>query len=395
MPDTEFVLAGTGTAGDVRTYSGIPHFLLSAARELEGLDWDDAGFDTNGPEWTLRRYAWNLKSFLLGRGTGGYQFTDAFLEELWKSAQPRFSGRHVLNWTQLYPTSLVSDDSIIKSFYIDQTLGQLFLGYGVGASIRTDVADSAIRRECIGYSRAHAVITTSEWGRSGVLATYAGAPERVHVVHPGANFPLSQYRRWAATHRLQPSNPIRPLRLLFIGLHPMRKGLDRLLRAIVIARSAGSNIELTIVGTVPSQLDASLRSTSGVHWIGRVNKLTELNRLLCIAGEHDIGCLLSRAEASAISLREYQAMGLGVLGPDVGGCPELVAEGAGQVIGPEASDDDIAGVLVEVERDRSKVDDMRAIAWNARETLLWPHAAKRIARILTTPAGMAPEVDAE
>jgi glycosyltransferase involved in cell wall biosynthesis len=390
MADAEILLAGAGATTDVRAQSGRPYFLLESAKELKVQSWTALDLDVEGLVWAARRYAWNLSSLLAGRGTGGYQYTEAFLERLWKPVQPLLAGRHILSWSVLYPPSVVANEKVVRSFYIDQSLGQAFSGYGIRASIRSDVADSALHRERIGYSRAHAIIATSEWARRGVLATFSDAPERVHVVLLGANLPIVPYRRWAAMHRPRLSDPDRPLRLLFIGLHPLRKGLDRLLRAMVLARQGGSNVELTVVGAQPEQLDADARSVSGVRWIGRVDKITGIERLLNLAGEHDLGCLLSRAEAGGISLREFQAMGLGVLAPNVGGSPELVLPGAGELIGPEASDEAIAAVLISLERDRSRVDAMRAAAWNSREDVLWPPAANRISKILAAPRGQAP-----
>lgn len=379
---TRIALGGIGAAEDVATQSGRPHFILEAARLRPGEQWDDLGLAVRSAAWQRRRYLWNLGSLISGRGVGGFQYTDEFLERLWAPVRERLSGATVLNWTQLYPSSVVRDTSIARAHYIDQTLTQLFDGYGIRGSIGSRVVEEALEREATGYAGARALIATSEWGRRALAEIPGVIEERTHVVLPGASLPLNPYAAWASRHEIRRSDASAPLRLAFVGNHPLRKGLDRLLRAVILARQAGARIAVSVVGAGAEHLPRELRVIEGVVWHGRIDKTAEADRFVRTVADADLGCLLSRAEAAGIGLREYQALGLGVIAPNVGGSPEQVLHGAGELIDPSATDEEIASTLLSLAEDRARVDAMRAEAWRRREEMLWPAAVARIAAIL-------------
>jgi glycosyltransferase involved in cell wall biosynthesis len=382
MALSRILLAGVGSASEVETQSGRPYFLLDSAARNGATSWADLNLSVSSPSWWRRRYLWNMRSFALGRGHGGYQFTNDFLERLWDPIRPQLPGSHVLNWTQLYPSSVASDCSISRSYYLDQTLTQLFDDYRIRAQIREDVARHALEQESEGYLTSKAVITLSEWARRSVLTIPGMSAERVHVIPPGANLPHREYETWAGHHRINQGNSLKPLRLVFVGSHPLRKGLDRLLRSVELAREGGTEIDVAIVGLQASDVPKPLRKIRGVAWHGRIHKQQDAVRFMSIVSAADIGCLLSRAEAGGLVLREYQALGLAVLGPDVGGSPDLVLPGAGVLIPPSATDSAIATTLIDLGNDRERVDQMRWASWSHRSDVLWPDAVRRIEQVL-------------
>jgi len=105
--------------------------------------------------------------------------------------------------------------------------------------------------------------------------------------------------------------------------------------------------------------------------VGFVDKRTESDRYLDLVGECDMGCLLSRAEAGGIGLREFHALGLAVLGPDVGGAPDHAIAGASLLVRPEATDEAIAALLVDLARQPERVEALRAASWTQRRDALW------------------------
>jgi glycosyltransferase involved in cell wall biosynthesis len=379
---SRILLAGVGSASEVEIQSGRPYFLLDSAEMHGAAQWAGLDLSVSSSSWRWRRYLWNMRSLALGRGHGGYQFTHNFLEQLWNPIRPQLTGSHVLNWTQLYPSSVVADCSINRSYYLDQTLTQLFTDYRIRDQIREDVALHALEQESEGYLTSKAVITLSEWARRSVLTIPGMSAERVHVIPPGANLPCREYETWVGNYRLDRGNSLRPLRLVFVGSHPLRKGLDRLLRSVELAREGGAEIAVSIVGLQASDVSKSLRRVQGVAWHGRIHKQRDAVRFMSIVSAADIGCLLSRAEAGGLVLREYQALGLAVLGPDVGGSPDLVLPGAGVLMSPSATDSTIASTLIDLANNRDRVDQMRWASWSHRSDVLWPDTVRRIEQVL-------------
>ena len=371
------VLACLGDSGHPDTWSSTPYHLLQAGRAhgvlREGLALDPGAL-------SLRRLAWNAAQVLRGGGHGGYQFSVDVLERLWAGRRGSLQNRSVLNQFQLFPPSIVADASIAKYFYVDGTLKQLFEYYGhrSGRRIKAD----AMRREREGYHAARAVVAMSRFAAASLIDDYGVPADRVHVVVPGANFDAAAYARWSeGAEQPRPLGGDRPLRLLFVGKDWRRKGLDRLLRALRIARGRGLSAELRVIGCDPASLPGELREIQGVEWCGFISRAAEGERLFRLMAECDVGCLLSRQEFSAIVLREYLALGLVVVGPDTGGCRDLMLDDASVAVSPTASDDEIADALVRVS-DPTLFDRIKQAAWRSRGTATWDAAVARLGDIV-------------
>ena len=386
-------LAAVGDANDPRTWSGIPYHLLRAGR---GAGLFDAGLalETGGVGWAGRRIGWNLARAPRLERPGGFQYSPAFLERLWRPARAALRGATVINCFPLYPPSLVADAGVAKWFYIDQTLTQLFDYYRVRSTIGARIAGDALARERLGYSAARGIIAHSEWAANSVIDDYGIARDKVHVVVPGANVDADRYRAWEARRQGNRGGsdgaPAEPLRMVFVGKHWRRKGLDRLLGAFRMARARGGRSRLRIIGFAAEDSPAHFRLMGGVEWLGTIDKAREPLRFLEAVSENDIGCLLSRAEAGGIALREFHALGLAVMAPDTGGSPEHALAGAALMIAPDEDESAIADKLLALEADRERLDAMKRHAWAHRREMLWEHAVGQIAAILgNLPAAAA------
>lgn len=377
------LIAAVGDANDIRSWSGIPYHELQAGRE-QGLIDVGLPLSTDSWIWTARRTLWNLASLLSGRGRGGYQYSVSFLETLWAPHRDELRNGRVINCFQLYPPSLVADGSVELWFHLDQTLLQLFDTYGVRESIGKRIAAQALAREREGYEQATGVVMHSHWAAESVIRDYGIDPGKVSVVVPGANLDSVAYAGWASAQIPGSAAAVAggPLRLVFVGKHPVRKGLDRLLRALTLARAEGANCTLRIIGCTPDDLAPELRDTQGLEWIGFIDKRRDAQGYLNAVGECDIGCLLSRAEAGGIGLREYHALGMAVMGPDVGGSPDHVIPEAARLVGPHASDEAIAALILELDRDRSEVQRMREVSWARRREVTWESSVARLGAIM-------------
>jgi glycosyltransferase involved in cell wall biosynthesis len=379
MGTTRTVLAAVGDVHDMRTWSGIPFHALQAGR-AEGLIDAGLALRTTGAVWRLRRIAWNLSSILRGRGAGGYQYSVRFLEELWSAHRHAVANARVINCFQLYPPSLVEQAGMERWYFLDQTLLQLFDHYGIRSTIGRSIARDALEREREGYQRASGIVMHSRWAAASVVRDYGIAPAKVAVVVPGANIDHRASECSMGRHRAASPREGGPLRLVFVGRNPARKGLDRLLRAFRIARSRGAKCALRVIGCAPGELPKELRTIPGVEWLGFVDKWRDAARFLQAVGECDVGCLLSRAEAGGIGLREYHALGLAVIGPDVGGSPDHVIREAAELVSPDASDEEIAELLVNLAQDRDRVQRMRDLSWEHRAEMHWSASMRHLAQ---------------
>jgi glycosyltransferase involved in cell wall biosynthesis len=277
----------------------------------------------------------------------------------------------------MYPLSVVRNPSIEKWFYIDMTLRQLFACYGASLDYRT--AAEAIAHETEGYKKAEGIITHSAWAAKSVTDDYGVSAERVHVVVPGANLDPVAYAVWDKEREIpSPAAASQSIKLVFVGKYWERKGLDRLLRALRIARHQGAAIHQRIIGLAPADVPTAYRNEPGVEWSGFLNKRTEAARFLRAVASADLGCLLSRAEAGGIVLREFHALGLPVIGPEVGGSPDHMFRGASIQVPPEAPDEVIGDILVGLCKDRSALEQMRERAWNSRHEALWDATCRGI-----------------
>ncbi len=375
------LLAAVGDPNDIATWSGTPFHLLMEARS-QGVLHAGLPMGVNGSAWRRRRLSWNLLRVMQGYGRGGYQYSDAFLEALWRPHADAIGGAMLLNCFQLYPRSLVMRGDVGRWYFIDQTLTQMFHAYGSSNDVGRGVVASAVHAERAGYHLASGVIAHSRWAARSLIDDYGVDPERVHVVVPGANTGGIDLGALTAARDGAGTNGDGVLRLVFVGKDPKRKGLDRLLRATAIAAGQGAPLRLRVIGCGRETVDEPLRATPNVDWVGFIDKRTDAARYAELVGGSDVGCLLSRAEAGGIGLREYHALGLAVIGPDVGGSPDHVIPGASILVRPEQSDADIAATLIALSRDRERVNAMKAVSWARRKEVLWTESVRRIGEIL-------------
>jgi glycosyltransferase involved in cell wall biosynthesis len=378
-------LAAVGDTNNPVTWSGIPYHFLQSARAAGLID-KGLRLSTDGGDWQVRRLVWNATRVARGDRHGGYQYSSAFLERLWSSSLPEITGGAVINCFQLFPPSVVKDPNIIKWFFIDQTLLQLFDYYDQRRIIGRQIAREAIDREREGYHAAAGIIAHSNWAAESLLRAYGVPHHRVHIVVPGANLDAQEYKRWEMENleRDVDNNNGRPLQLVFVGKYWERKGLDRLLGALIIGRRSGLRATLRVIGCNRDSLPTDLRDVAGVEWLGFINKRTESARFFRSVSECDVGCLLSRTEAGGIALREYHALGLVVLGTDSGGAPEHMIPNASIVVPVRANEDKIASILLALETDTEQRAKLQSTAWRNRHNALWEKSVSQIVKFWPT-----------
>jgi glycosyltransferase involved in cell wall biosynthesis len=375
-------LGGLGDPNDSATYSGTAFHLLAAAKRV-GLIEEGLPTRVLDTAYRARRAMWNLKQALSGNGIGGYQNSDWFLKSLYRPYLAKLHGNALLSFSQLLPQAIVEAKDVEKWYFIDMTCRQLLDHYGTSLAGPRTVGD-VLRREEKGYRAARMVIANSRWAAESLLGDYKLDPGRVAVVAQAANFDLNVYRRWELeavnAGKLDERNAD-SLRCVFVGKYWQRKGLDRLIRGFAIARRGGFTGTLRVIGVLRDELPSTLREVAGIEWIGFLDKTRSEDVFVRCVGDCDIGCLLSRAEAGGIALREYGAMGLIVLGTDAGGAADQTFPESSIILPVEAADDCIAGELLKLQNDPVRYRRMKDVAWQKRHEALWDHVVDQIAHL--------------
>ncbi|HEX9337368.1 MAG TPA: glycogen synthase [Pseudonocardiaceae bacterium] len=197
---------------------------------------------------------------------------------------------------------------------------QLGGGYRVSSWIERDA-----------FGSADAVIAVSDGMRADVLAAYPGLPaDRVHVVRNGIDTAL--YAPDPATdalhrHGIDPGAPY----VLFVGRVTRQKGVPHLVRA-ARALAPGTQLVLCAGEADTPELDAEFRGLvaelragrTGVFWIPEMLPRAEVIQLLTHAA---VFACPSVYEPLGIVNLEAMACGTAVVASDVGGIPEVVADG--------------------------------------------------------------------
>jgi alpha-maltose-1-phosphate synthase len=224
---------------------------------------------------------------------------------------------------------------------------QLGGGYRVSSWIERDA-----------YASADAVIAVSSGMRTDVLATYPEVPaDRVHVVHNGIDTDL--YRPDPRTDALRAHgiDPDRPY-VLFVGRITRQKGVPHLVRAAAFLRD-GVQLVLCAGEADTRELDGEFRdlvgklreARSGVHWIPQMLPRDQVTQLLTHATA--FACPSVYEPLGIVNL-EAMACGTAVVASDVGGIPEVVADGTTGLLAhyteddPEAFEADLAARLNEL-----------------------------------------------
>jgi starch synthase len=181
------------------------------------------------------------------------------------------------------------------------------------------------------YEAADAVIAVSAASRVDVLGAYPALDEgRIHVVHNGIDTDFYRPDPEPAVLARFGIDPDRPI-VAFVGRITRQKGVPHLLRAalgfdptaqVVLLAGAADTPELA------AETDAAVTelraSRDGVHWITDVLTATDIRQALSHA---TVFVCPSIYEPLGIVNLEAMACSTAVVASDVGGIPEVVADG--------------------------------------------------------------------
>jgi glycosyltransferase involved in cell wall biosynthesis len=153
------------------------------------------------------------------------------------------------------------------------------------------------------------------------------------------------------------------MRAILVGYFSEAKGQSLAIEAIGIARKAGIDIELTLIGTGSHQPLHSLAQRLGVDDLLTIQGPTPDLRP-CWAAAH-VGLMCSLSEAFGRVTVEAMRGGLPVCGTDSGGTPEIIEPGVAGLLSPAGDAAALAANLMTLEADEEL---RRRLGHNALES---------------------------
>ncbi len=207
-----------------------------------------------------------------------------------------------------------------------------------GIRIPTGVRRGYLRRM---FEKADALISPSR-SHAAIYRRGGFDMHRLHVVWNGID--TQAFADCAPT-------PSPRVRVTFVGYFGRHKGLDVLVRALgrlnrpdLCVRLVGSGAEASALRA----LAASLGVADRLEFPGRVDN-REIAR---VYRDTDIYCLPSVCpENQPVTITEAMACGIPVVASDLGGCPELVADGETGLLFPAGDDEALAACLARLADD--------------------------------------------
>jgi len=382
-PGCRTYVVGCDVRQDIRVFSGITYHLAQQGVE-DGLLTGMMNLHPRGiRDWRVYAKAglWRLRGGF--RGRRGFIFTDGYLEDIWKRTLPALQGSTVINNFQLFGSHFLRCHQafgIVPYFYIDATLGEYFSDYRAFDTAEIDevAMRQALAAEGDGYARCRKIVVMSKRSAAYIVRQYDVLPDKIHIVPPGANIP----------ERSLLSLDNRPERCLqtdttkfvigFIGLHPERKGLPTIAKAVWLLRQSGYDVRLHVIGKCPPEI----AQQDGITHFGLIDKRVDMDRFIEIVGSVNVGCMLSRAENAGIALLEFLRMGVPIIATDVGGIPDILELGAGQLVSPEISADDLAQHLARLLDEPDQIAELKQSAWRRRRNASWRRAVQDLKGVL-------------
>jgi glycosyltransferase involved in cell wall biosynthesis len=194
------------------------------------------------------------------------------------------------------------------------------------------------------------MIANSETVMRDVERTERLLPSIRGVIHNGVDVTTFEMARPAVEGRL---------RLLTVGALADRKGQEYAIDALALARKAGVDAELTLVGDGPNEL--MLRDLAGQHGVSEHVVFAGLsNDPRPFLKKADLFVLPSRQEGFSNALLEAMASGLPVVATDVGGNAEALEHGVGGRIVPPRDAAALAAAIIDVAGGRAALPRMGA-----------------------------------
>jgi glycosyltransferase involved in cell wall biosynthesis len=154
-----------------------------------------------------------------------------------------------------------------------------------------------------------------------------------------------------------------PMRAVLVGRLAQSKGQHLAVEAVAIARQAGVDIDLALVGTGNQKPIRELARRLGVEDLVKIEGATDdVGRYWSTA---HVGLMCSECEAFGLVTVEAMRAGLPVCGTDAGGTPEIIESGVNGLLSPVGDANALAANLMALQSDEGL---RQRLAFGALET---------------------------
>jgi glycosyltransferase involved in cell wall biosynthesis len=311
--------------------------LVLHVQKVSGISGSEAHLLSLLP--ALRSRGWDARMIVLNEGEAGAgEFADALRAadvpvESWRmrfdldpTVPLRLVQRLAVRRPEIVHTHLVHADVLgLPAAALARIPARVSTKHGFNA-FRSNPAIAQADR--IAARFAHCQIAISQG-----LATYLGAVEgfgadAFTVVHYGID------------PGPEPSAPGEATRLAAVGRLIPIKGFDVLFEAFALAREEVPELTLEIAGAGPLESELRAIAPDGVTLLGRVSPISEVyerNAILVVP---------SRGEGFGMVALEAAERGRAAIVSDVGGLPEIVADGVTGIVVPPEDVAALAGAIV-------------------------------------------------
>jgi len=365
-----------------RSFSGISWYMAKAAISETTLDGAFALSAGENDRPNVRLHVagalWKAQQIIQGKRHRGFKYHSTFNDVVWSQYLPALADTVVINNSQIFGRYFIRHHerlNVTPCFYIDGTLTEYFHSYGAVddcavSGIDAGVIQQAIELEREGYACAERIVAMSGATARSLVEVYDVSPDRVTVVMPGANLedeavpPPSPHRGWVG----------REFTLGFVGLYPLRKGLDKLATAMKILRNRNVPIRLRVVGRCPDEIAAM----DGVEYLGTIDKAEDAAAFVKAIQSVDLGCQLSRAELIGIAMMEFMRVGVPILATSIGGMPDVIEGGGGVLVPVDITAEQLAEELHALMSDSARYDELRQSTVRRAEWASWRRAAREL-----------------
>ena len=235
--------------------------------------------------------------------------------------------------------------------------------------------ESGEKMERDAFNKYTSFIYSSEWAKQGAINHYGINPDKIHVVEFGANIPTP--------NDYQIDIQTKTCNLVFIGKNWEKKGGDKVLSAYKKLKSKGFPCALTIIGSVPDDVDIADERVTVISFLDK-SKPEHLEKLGTILREAHFLVLPTEFDAYGIVFCEASAYAVPSIAADVGGVSQPICEGKnGYLLPSDATADDYAEKIKSVFEDKKNYLQLRASSRREFETRLnWDVWGEKVNKIL-------------
>ncbi|ATB40969.1 glycosyl transferase family 1 [Cystobacter fuscus] len=206
----------------------------------------------------------------------------------------------------------------------------------------------------------------------GMLVEEEGiSPEKITVIPNGLDIVRFDQRRRAGLQAPLPDTHGAPVVVHVANMnHPVKRQED-LLRALALVRRAGHTLHAFLVGDGPRRPEME-KLAGSLGLADRVHFLKHRGDVPAIYERADFGVLCSSAEGMSNAVMEGMAAGLPMVVTNVGGNPELVADGERGLVVPPLRPEALGEAFLQLlgDRERGRRMGARARAFVERELSL-------------------------